>query len=240
MAVAPGARVVVFGGTLGILPVLAAQAGAVVVDVVDHAAQLDAVDLVAVANHVRDRVRLVEGHPSTVALEAPADVAVTAAVGPLGLMPEWDEWCSRHLRPGGVRVPSSIRRYSAPVDAPELLASILNGSGGYGVALEALREAAIGRLRQGDLNSANIGPWVECGAHSGSRAGPSGLALGLEIEVCPGVCIDTRSADGLPPWCPSWLPAALERPCDVRLTFSPGGVQAAIHGIAEHSWVAPR
>ena len=189
--VVPGKRVVVFGGACGVLPVLAAQAGASMVHVVDNGARLDAVELVAVANGVRDRVRLEQGHPGEVEIEGPADVAVTEEFGPFGLPDGWEGWCARHLRPGGLQVPRAVQCVGAAVLETGARQALVAAFDGHDVALGPLRDAALAQLRPAPS-------LVALGEPSPASAqnlpmGPGGSLVWLEIELCEGVSLSTRA-----------------------------------------------
>lgn len=198
-AVVKDKRVVVFGGSSGVLPVLAANAGASLVHVIDNSARLDAVELVAVASGVRDRVRLEEGHPSEVELEARADVAVTDQLGPLGLPDGWDAWCERHLAPGGLRIPSSVRIASAPVMDEAPLATLRKAFEGHDVELGPLREAVTSQLRPARFEEGQLGA-MSVDADE-PEPGPGGAAFWLELELCDSVSWSTRDR-------PHWRPTS--------------------------------
>jgi hypothetical protein len=192
-AVVAGKRVVVFGGACGVIPVLAARAGASMVHVVDNGARLDAVDLVAVASGVRDRVRLEEGHPSEVELEALADVAVTEEFGIWGLPDGWSSWCERHLAPGGITVPASVACMAAPV-LSERPREVLSGAfEGHGVELGPLRDAVLSDMRLATFEDGQLGAPVAAGVDDLPR-GPGGTAVWLDVELADGVSVSTRAA----------------------------------------------
>ena len=226
--VAPGATVVVFGGTLGILPVMAARAGAVHVDVVDHTAALDGVEMVAQANGVRDRVRLVEGSPESVTLDSPADIAVTAELGAGGLPRGWRGWCQRHLRPGGIEIPRAVHRYVAAAQDADAVSEILDAYDVLGVDLGPMRSGALGYVRRSVPVADLLGEWLP--AQSGSRAqmGVAGLVLALEYELAQGVSIDLRHGEPGLDMAPWWLPAQRSQPAEVVVSYGDAGVHARL------------
>ncbi len=191
--VVPNKRVVVIGGACGVIPVLAAHAGASMVHVIDNGARLDAVDLVAVASGVRDRVRLEEGHPMDVQLEEPADVAVTEEFGIWGLPEGWDQWCARHLRPDGVQVPRLVTCMAAPVVKAGQRTALTSAFDGHGVELGPLREAVMSEIREASFTPAALGTALPADQASLPR-GPGGTAIWLEMELAQGVELTTRDA----------------------------------------------
>ena len=128
--VRPGDVVLDIGTGTGVLAVGAARAGAGRVYAIEAGAMAGVAQEVIEANGVADRVSLVEGWSTQVALPERADVLVAEIIGEQPFQERVLEMTrdarARLLKPGARIVPSRLRVFGLPVDIPaELLASRL-------------------------------------------------------------------------------------------------------------------
>lgn len=118
--VRPGDVVADLGTGLGVLALMAAQAGAARVYAIDNRPALIPVTRrIVEVNGAADRVRVVEADVRTVEIEEPVDVIVNELIGDFGTDEAIVEcvkaFSGRHLKPGGRLVPSRLRTFLVPV-----------------------------------------------------------------------------------------------------------------------------
>ena len=121
--VKPGDIVVDLGAGTGILGMWALQAGAGHVYAIE---QTDAIDLareIARANGYLDKMTFIQANSLDTELEQKADVLVSETLGSFAidenLLQFMPDARRRFLKPGGCMLPSALRLYAAPVDAPQ-------------------------------------------------------------------------------------------------------------------------
>ncbi len=119
----PGDVVVDLGAGTGILGIWALQAGAAHVYAIE---QTDAIDLarqIANANGFSDKISFIQANSLEVELEHQADVLVSETLGSFAidenLLRFLPDARRRFLKPGGRMLPSALRLFAAPVDAPQ-------------------------------------------------------------------------------------------------------------------------
>lgn len=117
----PGDVVADLGTGLGVLALMAAQAGAARVYAVDNRAPvLDLAARVLAANPGGERVRLVAGDARELQLDEPVDLIVNELIGDFGTDENiWEcvaGFARRNLRPGGRILPRRLRTRLAPVE----------------------------------------------------------------------------------------------------------------------------
>lgn len=120
-AVRPGDVVADLGTGLGILAMMAAQAGAKRVYAIDQRAQsLWVADRVIRANGLAERVRLIEGNVREVRLEEPVDLIVNELIGNFGInegiFESVRDFAGKNLKPGGRILPERMRTHLIPVE----------------------------------------------------------------------------------------------------------------------------
>ena len=120
--VRPGDVVIDLGTGTGVLAVAAARAGAERVYAIEASAIGRAARAVFEANGVADRITLVQGWSTQVALPEPADVLVSEIIGnePLGerVLEATADAIRRHLKPDARFIPRGVRIYGVPVEVP--------------------------------------------------------------------------------------------------------------------------
>ena len=122
--VRPGDTIVDLGSGTGLLGLLAAEAGASTVYMVDEGSILGVACEVAERNGLGDRLIPIRGHSADVAVPTPADVVVCDQIGGFvydaGVLDFFHDARARLLRPGGTLIPSAFTLFAAPVIAPEV------------------------------------------------------------------------------------------------------------------------
>lgn len=122
--VIPDIVVADLGSGTGILGLLALRAGAARVYAIDSTGMLEVCKAMAQANGVSDRLIPIRGHSREIELPEKADVIVCDQLSPFayeaGLIECLQDAEIRHLKPGGVMLPSAIRFYLAPVASDSL------------------------------------------------------------------------------------------------------------------------
>ena len=108
------------GTGLGVLALMAAQAGAARVYAIDNRpAVIPVTRRIMEVNGAADRVRVVEADVRAVELEEPVDVIVNELIGDFGTDEAIVEcvkaFACRHLKPGGRIVPTRLRTFLVPV-----------------------------------------------------------------------------------------------------------------------------
>jgi protein arginine N-methyltransferase 1 len=119
--VRPGQVVADLGTGLGVLAIMAAQAGASRVYAVDIRPQvLPVARRVIEVNGVADRVTLIEGDAREIALDEPVDVIVNELIGDFGtdenIYECVREFAARNLKPEGRIIPERLTTYLVPVE----------------------------------------------------------------------------------------------------------------------------
>lgn len=119
--VKPGDVVADLGTGLGVLAIMAAQAGAARVYAVDIRPQvLPLAKRVIQANGVEDRVTVVQGDARDLELDEPVDLIVNELIGDFGTDENIHEcvreFAARNLKPGGRMIPERLTTYLVPVE----------------------------------------------------------------------------------------------------------------------------
>ena len=121
----PDTIVADIGTGSGVLGMLACQAGAARVYSIEAGAMIQVARTVSRANGFEGRQIFIRGMSTEIALPEKADVAVADQIGHFGCEAGVFEYFAdardRHLKPGGVFMPSRIDLHVAPVEAPEVL-----------------------------------------------------------------------------------------------------------------------
>lgn len=117
--VRPGDVVADLGTGLGVLALMAAQAGAQRVYAIDNRPALISITRrIVEVNAAADRVRVVEGDVRVVEIEEPVDVIVNELIGDFGtdegIVECVKAFAGRHLKPDGRIVPSRLRTFLVP------------------------------------------------------------------------------------------------------------------------------
>jgi len=118
--VRPGDIVADLGTGLGVLALMAVQAGAARVYAIDNRPRSLAVaERVVQANGASDRIHLLQGDVQTIQLDEPVDVIINELIGDFGTDENIHEcvgaFARRHLQPGGQILPSRLKTYLVPV-----------------------------------------------------------------------------------------------------------------------------
>jgi SAM-dependent methyltransferase len=112
-------RVLDLGAGTGILGLLACEAGAARVYAVDRGDMLDVARTVAAVGRHRERIAHLRGWSTQVTLPEPVDLVVADQMDAFavlaGLLDAFGDARRRHLRPGGLTMPSAISLFLAPV-----------------------------------------------------------------------------------------------------------------------------
>jgi protein arginine N-methyltransferase 1 len=124
----PGAVVVDVGCGTGILGLLACAAGARRVYAIEATGMAEIARALAAANGFDDRMHVLHGHSSEVALPERADVLVADFVGRFGfdagIFEIYPQAVQRFLQPRGIVVPSAVTLVAAPVERADLHAQV--------------------------------------------------------------------------------------------------------------------
>jgi hypothetical protein len=128
--VRPGDVVVDIGTGTGVLAVAAARAGARHVYAVEASGIADMAKMVFEANHLSDRITLIEGWSTQIHLPEPADVMVSEVIDdePLGerVLEITLDARKRLLKPGARLIPGKVEVWGLPVTVPaDLLAEYM-------------------------------------------------------------------------------------------------------------------
>ena len=120
-AVRPGDVVADLGTGLGVLAIMAVQAGAKLAYGIDaRARSLWIAERVLCANGVSDQVKLIEGNVREVQLEEPVDLIVNELIGNYGtdegMFDSVREFARRNLKSEGRILPARLRTYLVPVE----------------------------------------------------------------------------------------------------------------------------
>ena len=154
-------RVLDLGAGTGILGLLACEAGAGRVYAVDAGSMLDVARAVADGGPYRYRIRHVAGWSTQVTLPEPVDLVVADQMDPFavlaGLLDAFADARRRHLKPGGVTMPSRIRLFLAPVEhAPEHEAIDFWDSRPAGFDFASVRTMAVNNRIWVDLDATSL------------------------------------------------------------------------------------
>lgn len=179
--VGPGDVVADLGTGLGVLALMAAQAGAKRIHAIDNRARaLWVADRVVRENGFADRVYLIHADAQQVELDESVDVIINELIGDYGTDEGIHEavapFARRHLRAGGRILPSHLTTYLVPVQYADELRGIWRASY-HGLDLRSAvdfpcrAEAVMYPLRQApaELATAQIVVDTEFGARMGSR-----------------------------------------------------------------------
>lgn len=127
-SVNPASRVLDLGAGSGILGLLACEAGAARVYAVDNREILGLAQAIAAGSHHRDRIRHLPGWSMAVVLPETVDLVVADQMDPFGVLAGLPEAFAdarrRHLKAGGVTMPSSVSLFLAPVECADIFADI--------------------------------------------------------------------------------------------------------------------
>jgi hypothetical protein len=257
LLVKPGSVVLDLGAGLGIHALLAAQAGAARVYVVEPQPVINAAATAARANHLDLALSFFPERIEDVQLPAPVDLIVSVFTGNLlfteDLLPSLFHARDRYLKPGGRLLPDRAELWLAPIEAPRLHAKHIArwSDQVMGLDYSSARSFAANEIwwppREELRTSARLGPGaavVELDLASSSNADCSGA--GQCRATASGIChallgwIRIRLADewlttdpAAPPV--HWQPAML--PLDPPLPITEGElVQFSISRPAYGDW----
>ncbi|MBI5104401.1 MAG: 50S ribosomal protein L11 methyltransferase [Solirubrobacterales bacterium] len=120
--VRPGDVVLDVGAGVGILSVLACEAGASRVYAIEGSVPVGIIEMLAEANGMADRVHAIGGNSTAIELPEQVDVVVADLFELFGLeqglVAAMADAARRFLREGGTVIPRAISLYAAPVEAP--------------------------------------------------------------------------------------------------------------------------
>jgi precorrin-6B methylase 2 len=219
--VRPGSTVLDLGSGSGVWAIEAARLGAGrVVAVERERALVPLIERLARENGVADRLRVIAGEATQVALPRRFDVVVAELIGHQGfdekLLPVMDHARRRYLRPGGRLVPQAL----ALVGAPATLRTGLLPRGG-GLRLGSFAELAVHCARVVLPEQVRTLARATCLARvdlrRGGRETPPlrgrwrvaelgrvrGVAVWVEMTLAPGVVLSTRAGTH---WAPTFFP----------------------------------
>lgn len=195
--VTPGSVVLDLGAGTDVLGQLALQAGAARVYAVDATETLE---LARTAFGTDKRVHFLREHSTDVSLPEKVDLVVADQMGPIGLgaglLESFEDAVQRHLKPGGVLVPSVLQLWCAPVRMPALRAAI----DGWKTFREGIDLSSIATVAADHVHSmapvgvSRVGEAFSLGTlELGKRASPLRVEKELRIE-------DETVLDGLVGW----------------------------------------
>jgi protein arginine N-methyltransferase 1 len=122
--VTPRSIVADIGTGTGILALLACRAGAARVYAIESSGMVEIARALAAANGVGDRLHVVKGHASEVALPERVDVIVGDFIGRFGfesgIFETYPAAVRSFLKPGGAIIPSELSLFIAPVESAEM------------------------------------------------------------------------------------------------------------------------
>lgn len=122
--VRPGDIVVDLGAGMGILGLLACQAGAARIYAIEQTSVIEIAREVARDNGVANRFNFIKGLSTEIDLPEKADVVLADQIGYFGfgagLLESFEDAKQRFLKPDGVLLPMQIDLCLAPIEAPEL------------------------------------------------------------------------------------------------------------------------
>ena len=122
-SVRPGDVVLDLGAGTGILGIWALQAGAAKVYAIEQSEAIVLAREIAQANGCADRMVFIQQNSLDVELETKADVLISETLGSFAidenLLRFLPDARDRLLKPGGRMLPSNIRLFAAPVEAPD-------------------------------------------------------------------------------------------------------------------------
>ncbi len=226
-SVSPGTVVADLGTGMGVLAVMAAQAGASRVHAIERRPDVAAIARrVARDNGVADVVRVWEGDARDVDVGEPVDLVVNELIGDFGLDEGIHEtvrrFSERHLAEGGAVVPNEMALTLAPVTYPHDYLGVYVRDH-HGVDLRAgndqpcVAEADVQRLRHPPLPLAPIAP-IERIAFDGAMpprdpvlpfaftvetsGSLQGFVGGFTATLVPGITLATDDADPTNHWDP--------------------------------------
>jgi predicted RNA methylase len=126
--VRPGDVVVDLGAGTGVLGIWALQAGAARVYAIEQSESIELARAIARANACEDRMVFLQQNSLDVVLDEPADVLISETLGSFGidenLLRFLPDARDRLLKPGGRMLPSALRLFAAPAEAPGSYARI--------------------------------------------------------------------------------------------------------------------
>ena len=148
-SVKPGHVVVDVGCGTGIFALIACKLGAGHVYAIESNPCIEFARRCAVKNGFADRITFFDAKSTDVALPELADVLVSDLRGSPHHVSSVIDARTRFLKPGGAQLPQRDALVIAPVDAPDLYASLTAGSSFQGIDLSPCREAVV-NTQQGD------------------------------------------------------------------------------------------
>ena len=122
--VQPGDIVADLGTGMGVLAMMAIQAGAAHVYAVENRPQVVAITKEIIArNDMAERITLIEGDAREITIDAEVDLIINELIGDFGtdenIVECVDEFTRKHLKPGGRCLPQKLRTYLVPVEYSE-------------------------------------------------------------------------------------------------------------------------